>query len=120
MTPSNFGIVPCELSDMAMCVDIFNEAFAADPTMLYLHPYSDPKVLKERASEGFKKSYTAPGTKYFKAVHIETGYFPISFYYFSRMPFTEIKARKLRELSHHNLDSITDIKQYKHLMVNRL
>jgi len=73
MTSSNFKIMPCELSDMSECVDIFDEAFATDPAMMYLHPRSDPKVLKEKSLKNYEKSYTAPGTKYFKAVHEETG-----------------------------------------------
>jgi hypothetical protein len=73
MTSSDFKIVPCELSDMSECVDIFDEAFATDPAVLYLYPHCDPKVLKDKSLKGYEKSYTAPGTKYFKAVNKETG-----------------------------------------------
>lgn len=73
MTSSNFKIVLCELSDMFECAEIFNEAFATDPAVLCLHPRSDPKVLKEKALKNYEKSYTAPGIKYFKVVHEETG-----------------------------------------------
>jgi hypothetical protein len=69
MTSSEFRIMPCELSDMSECVDIFDEAFATDPAVLYLYPHCDPKVLKENSLKGYEKSYTAPGTKYFKAVN---------------------------------------------------
>ncbi|KFY19383.1 hypothetical protein V493_07984 [Pseudogymnoascus sp. VKM F-4281 (FW-2241)] len=57
---------------MAVCVDIFDEAFADDPAMIYLHPGSDPKVLKEKSIHNFEKSFTAPGVKYFKAILEET------------------------------------------------
>ncbi|RDW63592.1 hypothetical protein BP6252_11137 [Coleophoma cylindrospora] len=65
--------MPCELSDMSECVEIFDEAFADDPAMMYLHPGSDPRVLKEISLKNYEKSYAAPGTKYFKAVQEETG-----------------------------------------------
>jgi hypothetical protein len=73
MTSSNFEIVPCGLSDMSKCVDIFDEAFGTDPTMLYLYPRCDPKLLREKSLKNFEKSHTVPGTNYFKAVHKETG-----------------------------------------------
>ena len=73
MNSSNFKIVPCDLLDMLECVEIFNEAFATDPAMLYLYPRSDPAVLKERSLRSYEKSYMSPGTKFFKAVHEETG-----------------------------------------------
>jgi len=73
MTSFNFKIMPCELSDMSECVDIFDEAFATDPATMYLYPYCDPKVLKQKSLMSYKKSYSAPGTEYFKAVHKETG-----------------------------------------------
>jgi hypothetical protein len=59
---------------MSTCVDIFNEAFATDPALLYFHPHSDPKMLKERSLKKYENSFTEPGTKYFKAVHVETGW----------------------------------------------
>lgn len=74
MAFSNFKVVPCELSDMAVCADIFDEAFADDPAIIYLYPRSDPKVLKEKSIQNFGKSFTAPGVKYFKAILEETGY----------------------------------------------
>ncbi|KFY92116.1 hypothetical protein V498_05155 [Pseudogymnoascus sp. VKM F-4517 (FW-2822)] len=46
---------------MATCADIFDEAFADDPAMTYLHPRSDPKVLKDKSIQNFEKSFTAPG-----------------------------------------------------------
>ena len=58
---------------MSECVDIFDEAFATDPAVLYLYPHCDPKVLKEKSLKGYEKSYTVPGTKYFKVVNKETG-----------------------------------------------
>ncbi|KFX90617.1 hypothetical protein V490_06365 [Pseudogymnoascus sp. VKM F-3557] len=73
MSSSNFKIVPCEPGDMAVCVDIFDEAFAGDPAITYLHPRSDPKVLKEKSLQNFEKSFTAPGVKYFKAILEDTG-----------------------------------------------
>lgn len=73
MASSSFEILPCQLSDMSVCVDIFDEAFASDPTMTYLYPRCDPKALKERSLRNYEKSYTAPGIKYFKAVNKETG-----------------------------------------------
>ncbi|OBT71905.1 hypothetical protein VF21_09198 [Pseudogymnoascus sp. 05NY08] len=57
---------------MAVCADIFDEAFADDPAIIYLYPRSDPKVLKEKSIQNFEKSFTAPGVKYFKAVLEET------------------------------------------------
>lgn len=74
MTSSNFKIMPCELLDMAVCANIFDEAFADDPAMIYLHPRSDPKVLKEKSIQNFVKSFTAPGVKYFKAILDKTRY----------------------------------------------
>lgn len=74
MASSNFKIAPCELADMAVCADIFDEAFADDPAMIYLHPRSDPRVLKERSLQNFEKSFKAPGVKYFKSILGETGY----------------------------------------------
>lgn len=73
MASSDFQIVPCNLSDMSECVNIFYEAFATDPTLMYLHPRSDLKVLKEKSLNDYEKSYMTPGTKYFKALHKETG-----------------------------------------------
>ena len=73
MISSNFKIVPRELADMSEYVDIFDEAVATDPAMLYLYPHSNPKVLKEKSLKNYDNSYTAPGTKNFKAVHKETG-----------------------------------------------
>lgn len=67
-------MVPCGLSDMAVCADIFDEAFADDPAMTYLHPRSDPKVLKDKSIHNFEKSFTAPGVKYFKVIIEETRY----------------------------------------------
>jgi hypothetical protein len=74
MAFSSFKVVPCKLSDMAVCADIFDEAFADDPAIIYLYPRSDPKVLKEKSTQNFEKSFTAPGVKYFKAILEETGY----------------------------------------------
>jgi hypothetical protein len=74
MASSNFKIVPCELADMAVCADIFDEAFADDPAIIYLYPRSDPKVLKDKSIQNFEKSFTAPGVKYFKAILEETRY----------------------------------------------
>ncbi|KFY05751.1 hypothetical protein V492_08317 [Pseudogymnoascus sp. VKM F-4246] len=68
MASTNYKIVPCELSDMAVCADIFDEAFADDPAMIYLHPRSDPNVLKEKSIQNFEKSFSAPGVKYFKVI----------------------------------------------------
>ncbi|KFY70498.1 hypothetical protein V499_09121 [Pseudogymnoascus sp. VKM F-103] len=73
MAFSNFKVVPCELSDMTVCADIFDEAFADDPAIIYLYPRSDPKVLKEKSIQNFEKSFTAPGVKYFKVVLEDTG-----------------------------------------------
>jgi len=73
MISFNFKIMPCELADMSDCVDVFDQAFATDPAMLYLHPRSDPKMLKERSLRNYEKSYAAPGTKYFKVMHEEAG-----------------------------------------------
>jgi hypothetical protein len=67
---------------MAVCVDVFDEAFAGDPAITYLHPRSDPKVLKEKSLQNFEKSFTAPGVKYFKAILEETGYVSCSFGHF--------------------------------------
>jgi hypothetical protein len=74
MTSSNFGVLPCQLEDMAMCAEIFDEAFADDPALIYLHPRSDPKVLKEKSVQNFEKSFTAPGVKYFKVIPKEARY----------------------------------------------
>ena len=73
MTSLNFKTVPCEMSDMPDCVDIFYEAFANDPTIIYLYPRSNPKGLKDKSLKDYEKSYTATGTNYFKAVNKETG-----------------------------------------------
>lgn len=73
MASSDFDIVPCELSDMSECLDIFNEAFATDPALLYFHPRSDPKVLREKSLKNYQKSYVTPGTRYFKAVQKNSG-----------------------------------------------
>lgn len=98
MISSNFRIVPCELADMSVCVDIFDEAFAGDPAMLYLHPRSDPKVLKEISLRNFERSYAAPATYYFKAIHEETGWVWSHLYYasFTRCRFIMIEARGFR------------------------
>ncbi|RFU25007.1 hypothetical protein B7463_g11334, partial [Scytalidium lignicola] len=75
MTSLDFKILPCELSDMSDCVDIFHEAFASDPIMAYLYPRCDLKALKKKSLKNYEKSYTAHGAKYFKAVHKETDKF---------------------------------------------
>lgn len=74
MTSPGFEILPCELVDMAVCAEVFDEAFAGDPALIYLHPRSDPKVLKEKSVQNFERSFTAPGVKYFKVVPRETKY----------------------------------------------
>lgn len=74
MASTNIKILPCEIADMEACVDIFNEAFAKDPIVYFMHPNSDPKVLKERSLKGYERSFASPGMKYFKAVDEETGY----------------------------------------------
>lgn len=58
---------------MSECVDIFEEAFASDHLMVYLHGHCDPNVLKEHSLKKYEKSYMAPGIKYFKAVDEKTG-----------------------------------------------
>ncbi|OBT61442.1 hypothetical protein VE03_08953 [Pseudogymnoascus sp. 23342-1-I1] len=57
---------------MAVCADIFEEAFADDPAMIYLHPRSNPKALKDKSIHNFEKSFTAPGVKYFKTILVDT------------------------------------------------
>lgn len=74
MASSSIKILPCELADMEACVNIFNEAFAKDPIVYYMHPNSDPKILKERALKSYEKNFAAPEMKYFKAVDEGTGY----------------------------------------------
>lgn len=83
MASSNFKIMPCELADMAVCADIFDEAFADDPAIIYLYPRSDPKVLKEKSIQNFEKSFTAPGVKYFKVMLEDTRYVSCYFNYLS-------------------------------------
>ena len=73
MTPSDFKIVPCELANISECVDIFDQAFANDGIGEYLYPDCDPKALREKALSNYQKSFTAPGVKYFKAIHKGTG-----------------------------------------------
>jgi len=68
-----FKILPCELADMSVCIDIFDEAFARDPAVIYRHPRCDPRALRERALQKYAQNFAVSGTRFFKAVCGETG-----------------------------------------------
>lgn len=74
MSPPNFRLAPCEFSDLAECVDVFNEAFVTDPNFVHFHPRSDPKVTKAHDLKGYEKSFKKPWVKYFKIEDEENGY----------------------------------------------
>lgn len=60
---------------MSTCIDIYNEAFAGDPMIVYFYPKTDKAELRERSLNGYKESFTGQkGARWFKAVDENSGY----------------------------------------------
>jgi hypothetical protein len=86
MSSSIFELKPCEFSDMAECVDVFDEAFATNPYFIHFHPRSDQKILKENDLKLYEKSYEQDWVKYFKIVDEGTGFVRFPFHAYFNVP----------------------------------